>query len=88
MLDHRQPDLTVVTDFVQKQRNLAAIVRSCDSVGIMRVHAVIGDEDYRTYRGTAACRSGSSSSRGASPPAKIDLTCSPERSSTWVELTR
>ncbi len=54
VLDHRQPDLTVVTDFVQKQRNLAAIVRTCDSVGIMRVHAVIGDEDYRTYRGTAA----------------------------------
>jgi tRNA (guanosine-2'-O-)-methyltransferase len=54
VLDRRQPDLTVVTDFVEKQRNLAAIVRSCDSVGIMRVHAVIGDEDYRSYRGTAA----------------------------------
>ena len=54
VLDRRQPDLTVVTDFVHKQRNLAAIVRSCDSVGIMRVHAVIGDEDYRSYRGTSA----------------------------------
>ena len=54
VLDRRQPDLTVVTDFVHKQRTLAAIVRSCDSVGIMCVHAVIGDEDYRTYRGTSA----------------------------------
>jgi tRNA (guanosine-2'-O-)-methyltransferase len=54
VLDRRQPDLTVVTDFVRKQRNLAAIVRSCDAVGIMRVHAVIGDEDYLAYRGTSA----------------------------------
>ena len=27
VLDRRQPDLTVVTDFVHKQRNLSAIVR-------------------------------------------------------------
>ena len=53
MLDRRQPDLTVVTDFVHKPRNLVAIVRSCDAVGIMRVHAVTGDEDYRGYRGTS-----------------------------------
>jgi len=53
VLAHRQPDLTVVTDFVHKQRNLAAIVRNCDAVGIMRVHAVIGDEEYKAFRGTA-----------------------------------
>ena len=53
VLDCRQPDLTVVTDFVHKQRNLSAIVRNCDAVGVMDVHAVIGDEDYRSYRGTA-----------------------------------
>ena len=53
VLDRRQPDLTVVTDFVHKQRNLSAIVRICDAVGIMRVHAVIGDEDYQAFRGTA-----------------------------------
>ena len=57
VLDYRQPDLTVVTDFVEKQRNLAAIVRSCDSVGIMRVHAVIGDEEFRSYRGTSGSAS-------------------------------
>ena len=54
VLAKRQPDLTVVTDFVHKSRNLAAIVRSCDSVGIMQVHAVVDEENYRTYRGTAA----------------------------------
>jgi tRNA (guanosine-2'-O-)-methyltransferase len=53
VLDRRQPDLTVVTDFVHKQRNLSAIVRVCDAVGIMRVHAVLGDEDYQAFRGTA-----------------------------------
>ena len=53
VLDKRQPDLTVLTDFVHKQRNLSAIVRNCDAVGIQTMHAVIGDEDYKTFRGTA-----------------------------------
>ena len=53
VLDRRQPDLTVVTDFVHKQRNLSAIVRNCDAVGIMRLHAVLGEADYRAFRGTA-----------------------------------
>jgi tRNA (guanosine-2'-O-)-methyltransferase len=53
VLDRRQPDMTVVTDFVHKQRNLSAIVRNCDAVGIMTLHAVLGDEDYQAFRGTA-----------------------------------
>ncbi|TDG15048.1 tRNA (guanosine(18)-2'-O)-methyltransferase TrmH [Seongchinamella unica] len=53
VLDKRQPDLTVLTDFVHKQRNLSAIVRNCDAVGIQTLHAVIGDEDYKAFRGTA-----------------------------------
>ncbi|NND68296.1 MAG: tRNA (guanosine(18)-2'-O)-methyltransferase TrmH [Halioglobus sp.] len=53
VLDRRQPDLIVITDFVHKQRNLSAIVRNCDAAGIMRVHAVLGDEDYHAFRGTA-----------------------------------
>ena len=53
VLDRRQPDLTVVTDFVHKQRNLSAIVRVCDAVGIMDIHAVLGEEDYQAFRGTA-----------------------------------
>jgi tRNA (guanosine-2'-O-)-methyltransferase len=31
VLSRRQPDLSVVTDFVNKQRNLSAIVRNCDA---------------------------------------------------------
>ncbi|MFV0478047.1 MAG: tRNA (guanosine(18)-2'-O)-methyltransferase TrmH [Parahaliea sp.] len=53
VLARRQPDLTLITDFVNKQRNLSAIVRNCDAAGVMQVHAVLGEEDYRTYRGTA-----------------------------------
>ncbi|GAB5453489.1 MAG: tRNA (guanosine(18)-2'-O)-methyltransferase TrmH [Halioglobus sp.] len=53
VLQRRQPDLTVITDFVHKQRNLSALVRISDAVGIMQLHAVIGDEDYQAFRGTA-----------------------------------
>lgn len=53
VLARRQPDLTLVTDFVNKQRNLSAIVRNCDAAGVMTLHAVLGEADYRAYRGTA-----------------------------------
>ena len=53
VLDRRQPDLTLVTDFVHKPRNLSALVRVCDAVGMVKVHAVIGDTDYQAFRGTA-----------------------------------
>ena len=53
VLDRRQPDLTVITHFVHKQRNTSAIVRNCDAVGIMRLHAVAAREDFRAFRGTA-----------------------------------
>ncbi|MBN7795420.1 tRNA (guanosine(18)-2'-O)-methyltransferase TrmH [Parahaliea mediterranea] len=53
VLARRQPDLALVTDFVNKQRNLSAIVRNCDAAGVMQLHAVLGEEDYRAYRGTA-----------------------------------
>jgi len=40
VINHRQPDLTVVMDNVRKQHNLAAIARTCDAVGITEIHAV------------------------------------------------
>ena len=39
MLDRRQPDLTVLLDNVHKPHNLAAILRSCDAVGVLQAHA-------------------------------------------------
>jgi tRNA (guanosine-2'-O-)-methyltransferase len=40
VLDRRQPDLTVLLEDVQVPRNLAAILRSCDAVGVFKAHAV------------------------------------------------
>ena len=54
VLDARQPDLTVLLDEVHKGRNLAAIVRSCDAVGIANIHSVIPEKGYRPFRGTAS----------------------------------
>lgn len=54
VLNLRQPDLTVITERIIKERNLAAIIRTCDAVGVSRVHCVQSPELYRTYRGTSA----------------------------------
>ena len=53
VLDRRQPDLTVIADEVHKGRNIAAILRTCDAVGIDTVHCVRPTEGYRPFRGTA-----------------------------------
>jgi len=53
VLHRRQPDLTVITDQVHKGQNLSAIIRTCDAVGIHRVHAVYQDGGYRPHTGTA-----------------------------------
>ena len=43
VLESRQPDLTVLADGVHKSHNIAAIVRTCDAVGIRRMHVVSSD---------------------------------------------
>jgi tRNA (guanosine-2'-O-)-methyltransferase len=40
VLETRQPDLTVLLDGVRTGRNLSAIVRTCDAVGVLRVHGI------------------------------------------------
>lgn len=54
VLSRRQPDLTVVTDEVHKQRNLAAIIRNCDAVGVDTIHCVMPELGYQIYSGTSA----------------------------------
>jgi tRNA (guanosine-2'-O-)-methyltransferase len=46
--------LTVITDEVHKGRNLAAILRTCDAVGINSVHIVKPKSGIKSYRGTAS----------------------------------
>lgn len=54
MLNHRQPDLTVLMEGVHKPHNLAAVVRTCDAVGVSAVHAVWKNEQMRASGGIAA----------------------------------
>jgi tRNA (guanosine-2'-O-)-methyltransferase len=54
MLLHRQPDLTVVMDNVNKAHNLAAIIRSCDGIGISEIHAVSYRQSIYTEQNAAA----------------------------------
>jgi tRNA (guanosine-2'-O-)-methyltransferase len=53
VLDHRQPDLTVLMENVHKPHNLSAILRSCDAVGVGDVHAVSQTGHLPTYNTTA-----------------------------------
>ncbi|MFM2312854.1 MAG: hypothetical protein RLZZ04_2130 [Cyanobacteriota bacterium] len=49
VLDQRQPDLTVLMEDVHKPHNLSAIIRTCDAVGILAVHAVNRHSATPTY---------------------------------------
>lgn len=53
VLNKRQADLTVITDEVHKGRNISAIIRTCDAVGIDTIHTVIPKAGFQHYRGTA-----------------------------------
>ena len=46
-LARRQPDLTVLADNVHKPHNVAALMRSCDAVGVFEIHAVGGAATFR-----------------------------------------
>jgi len=53
LLNRRQKDITILMDEVHKPHNLAAIVRTCDAVGIGDVHAVYPQNQLRECHGTA-----------------------------------
>ena len=52
VLNHRQPDLKVVTDSVLKGQNLSAIIRTCDAVGVMELHSVSEHAFFGAHTGT------------------------------------
>ena len=57
VLNKRQPDLTVVMDNVHKPHNLAAIVRTCDAVGILEAHAVSSRPSIRlSQKAAGGCK--------------------------------
>lgn len=52
-LDRRQPDLTVLLDAVNKPRNVSAIIRTADAVGLLRIHALSLSGGMRRHHGIA-----------------------------------
>jgi tRNA (guanosine-2'-O-)-methyltransferase len=54
MLDKRQPDLTICMEGLHKSHNLAAVVRTCDAIGVSDVHAVWKSEEAEVRGGSAA----------------------------------
>lgn len=53
VLDRRQPDLTLITDSVHKGQNLSALLRTADAVGVMEMHCMLPESEFRAHRGTA-----------------------------------
>jgi tRNA (guanosine-2'-O-)-methyltransferase len=53
ILQKRQTSLTVCMEQVHKSHNVSAVVRSCDAVGVHKVHAVWDDKTERLRGGTA-----------------------------------
>ncbi len=50
ILDRRQPDLTVLMDDLQKPHNVSAVIRTCDAVGVLEVHAVSDAPSFTARR--------------------------------------
>jgi tRNA (guanosine-2'-O-)-methyltransferase len=52
-LDRRQPDLTILAEQIHKPRNIAALVRTGDAVGMHELHMVWPWDKHRPYSGTS-----------------------------------
>ncbi len=54
VLARRQPDLTVLMESVNKPHNFAAILRSCDAVGVLEAHVVPPEKGFNLSKHTSA----------------------------------
>jgi len=52
-LAKRQLDLTIITDQVNKGQNIAALIRTCDAVGVHNAHVVNPEGGFREHKRTA-----------------------------------
>lgn len=53
ILDRRQADLTVLVEGLSKPHNVAAVLRTCDAVGVFEVHAVSPGRTFRPSRASS-----------------------------------
>lgn len=58
VLDRRQPDLTVLMENVHKPHNLAAVLRTCDAVGVLEAHAVTPEATRPALHGAVTASAG------------------------------
>ncbi len=63
VLNHRQPNLTLVLENVFDPRNVTAIMRTCDSVGIMEIYVVNTLPVFQQFKKEYNFRSGRSASK-------------------------
>jgi tRNA (guanosine-2'-O-)-methyltransferase len=54
VLTRRQPDLTVLMERVNKTHNFSAILRNCDSVGVLEAHVVLPEKGIDLHHHTSA----------------------------------
>jgi tRNA (guanosine-2'-O-)-methyltransferase len=59
VMDRRQPDLTVLLENVFDPHNIAAVLRTCDAVGIMEAYAITDRIPHRKAWGFRSSRSAS-----------------------------
>ena len=52
-LAYRQLDLTIITDHVRNSQNIAALLRTCDAVGVHSAHVVIPEDGFKEHKRTA-----------------------------------
>jgi tRNA (guanosine-2'-O-)-methyltransferase len=49
VVSRRQPDLTVVLENVHDPHNVSSVLRTCDAVGVLRVHLIYTIDDVPTH---------------------------------------
>lgn len=50
VIRHRQPGLTVLMENIDDPHNIGAVMRTCDSVGIMELYALYRDPQFQKLR--------------------------------------
>jgi tRNA (guanosine-2'-O-)-methyltransferase len=53
-LAYRQLDLTIITDHVSNSQNIAALLRTCDAVGVHSAHVVTPENGFKEHKRTAS----------------------------------